>query len=96
MSQMALLTPARPRSGSLSGIAVRPFRDIAIDLAGLLGRKLTAYVGGAKDRRAVGRWIAGRVPYNDAEERLRFAYRIAHLLGSRDHPHIVQASGLSG
>ena len=70
---------------------MRSFREIVIDLAGLLGRKLTAYIGGAKDIRAVDRWIEGRAPYKDAEERLRFAYRIAHLLGSRDHPHIVQA-----
>ena len=88
---MALVTPARPDLEAFRESTVRPFREIVIELVGLLGRKLTAYVGGAKDVRAVDRWIEGRVPYKDAEERLRFAYRIAHLLVGRDHPHIVQA-----
>lgn len=88
---MALVTPARPDLEAFRESTVRPFRDIVGDLAALLGRKLTAYIGGAKDIRAVDRWMEGRAAYKDAEERLRFAYRIAHLLGSRDHPHIVQA-----
>jgi hypothetical protein len=88
---MPLITPARPDLKAFRESTVRPFREIVADLVPLLGRKLTAYIGGAKDVRAVDRWIEGRVPYKDAEERLRFAYRIARLLGSQDHPHVVQA-----
>jgi hypothetical protein len=88
---MALITPARPDLEAYRESTVRPFQEIAGDLAALIGRKLTAYIGGAKDVRSVDRWIEGRAPYKEAEERLRFAYRIAHLLGSRDHPNVVQA-----
>jgi hypothetical protein len=41
--------------------------------------------------RAVDRWIAGNLPYRDAEDRLRFAYRVASALNSGDHASVVQA-----
>lgn len=85
------VAPARPDLEAFRDSTQRPFSEIVGAVAARIGRKLTAYIGGATDSRAVQRWIEGRAPYKDAEERLRFAYRIAHLLGSRDHPHIVQA-----
>lgn len=88
---MPIITPVHPDLDAFRESTVRPFPELVTDLATLLGRKLTAYVGGAKDVRAVDRWIEGRAPYKDAEERLRFAYRIARLLSGQDHTHIAQA-----
>jgi hypothetical protein len=88
---MALTTPERPDLKAFRESTLRPFREIVADLVSLLGRKLTAYIGGAKDVRAVDRWIEGREAYRDADERVRFAYRIALMLASQDHPHVVQA-----
>ncbi len=70
---------------------MRPFPEVVSELVGILGKKLTAYIAGAKDVRAVGRWMEGREPYNGAQERLRFAYRVVRMLGSDDHAHVVQA-----
>jgi hypothetical protein len=57
----------------------------------LSGRKLTAYIGGAKDARAVDRWIAGGAVYGGAETRLRFAFQVARTLSEHDSPAVVQA-----
>lgn len=88
---MSLVTPARPDLLAYRESTVLPFGELVTELVALLGRKLTAYVAGAKDVRAVDRWIEGRAPYKDVEERLRFAYRIARMLAGNDHPHVVQA-----
>ena len=42
---MALITPARPDLEAFRESIVRPFQEIASDLAALIGRKLTAYIG---------------------------------------------------
>jgi hypothetical protein len=42
-------------------------------LTGIIGKKLTAYVAGAKDVRALGRGIEGAEPYKNAEARMRFS-----------------------
>jgi hypothetical protein len=57
----------------------------------LIGKKLTAYIGGVKDVRALDRWIDGAAPYKDAEDRLRFAYRVVKTLEKHDHAAVVQA-----
>jgi hypothetical protein len=57
----------------------------------LIGRKLTAYIGGVKDVRAVDRWMAGGEIYRDAEVRLRFAFQVVRTLSEHDSPAIVQA-----
>ena len=60
-------------------------------LVGIVGRKLTAHIGGVKDVRAVDRWIAGGEIYGNAESRLRFAFQIALTLCEHDSPGVVQA-----
>jgi hypothetical protein len=60
-------------------------------LVDIIGRKLTAYIGGVKDARAVDRWIAGGAVYGDAETRLRFAFQVARTLSEHDSPAVVQA-----
>ena len=57
--------------------------------------KLTAYVGGVRDMRAVHRWMKGSDLYGDAEQRLRLAFQLVRLLaGRKDHTAIQ--SWLSG
>jgi hypothetical protein len=57
----------------------------------VIGRKLTAYIGGVKDVRAVDRWISGSEIYGDAEQRLRFAFQVVWTLREHDSPKVVQA-----
>jgi hypothetical protein len=64
--------------------------DIVAELAGLIGKKLTAYVGGAKDVADVECWIAGTQPYPDAEPRLRAAYHVVRFLAEYDEPAVFR------
>ncbi len=65
--------------------------QIVTRLIEMLGRKLTAYLAGIKDVRALDRWIAGTIPYGDIEARLRFAYQVARTLCEHDSSRVVQA-----
>ena len=68
------------------------FSEIVEELAGILGKKLTAYIGGVKDTRVVDRWArAGVAPYREADGRIRLAYQIAKTLSEYDSPRVVQA-----
>src|SRR5436305_8270734 len=84
-------SPARPDLLAHRRAVTAAFPTVARELSSIIGRKLTAYIGGAKDVRAVDRWIAGNLPYRDAEDRLRFAYRVVTALNSGDHASVVQA-----
>ena len=68
-----------------------PASKVVERLVEIVGRKLTAYIGGDKDARAVDRWIAGGEIYGDAESRLRFAFQVARTLSEHDSPAVVQA-----
>ncbi len=68
-----------------------PFPAVTAKLVEIIGRKLTAYIGGVKDVRAVDRWIAGGEIYGDAEARLRFAFQLVRTLSEQDSPAVVQA-----
>ncbi|MFZ0744765.1 MAG: DUF2384 domain-containing protein [Terracidiphilus sp.] len=68
-----------------------PASKVVEKLVDIIGRKLTAYIGGVKDARAVDRWIAGGAVYGDAETRLRFAFQVARTLSEQDSPAVVQA-----
>jgi hypothetical protein len=68
-----------------------PASKVVEKLVDIIGRKLTAYIGGVKDARAVDRWIAGGAIYCDAESRLRFAFQVARALSEHDSPAVVQA-----
>jgi hypothetical protein len=67
------------------------FPELVVRLVDLVGRKLTAYVGGVKDVRAVDRWIEGSEPYGDAEQRLRLMFQVVRTLSDHDSPRVVQA-----
>lgn len=58
----------------------------------VLGAKLVAYIAGRDDHRQVAGWARGQHhPRAEAEERLRFAYQVFHLLQSQESPHTVRA-----
>lgn len=65
--------------------------DVARFLQENLGQKLVAYLADVADPKTVGKWIAGRKPRADAEERLRAAFQIFHLLQTEESPHTVRA-----
>jgi hypothetical protein len=60
-------------------------------LVGRIGRKLTAYVGGVRDVRAVDRWMHGSELYGDAEQRLRFAFLLVRMIAEREDPTVIQS-----
>jgi hypothetical protein len=69
-----------------------PFSEIVAEVAEILGKKLTAYIGGVKDTRVIQRWMQGGVdPYRDAEPRIRLAFQIAKTLSEHDSARVVQA-----
>ena len=68
-----------------------PATAVVAKLVEIIGRKLTAYIGGVKDARAVDRWIVGGEIYGDAESRLRFAFQVARTLSEHDSPAVAQA-----
>lgn len=88
---MAVLSPGRPDLAAHREATVAPFPKIVRELTGVIGKKLTAYIAGVKDVRALDRWIDGSEPYKSAEERLRFAFRLVKTLQDHDHPSVVQA-----
>jgi len=65
-----------------------PLPELVQKLSSIIGRKLTAYVIGAKDTRAVDRLIEGEPLSSDSEQRLRCAYQVATILSAYDFsPH---------
>src|ERR1019366_9926122 len=68
-----------------------PASKVVERLVEIVGRKLTAYIGGVKDARAIDRWIVGGEIYGDAESRLRFAFQVVRTLSEYDSPAVVQA-----
>jgi hypothetical protein len=68
-----------------------PASKVVEKLVEIVGRKLTAYIGGVKDARAVDRWIAGGAIYGEAESRVRFAFQVARAINEHDSPAVVQA-----
>jgi len=68
------------------------FPEIVAELVRILGKKMTAYLGGVKETRVVERWInAGVEPYRDADRSIRLAYQIAKTLSDHDSVRVVQA-----
>ena len=65
--------------------------EIVKRLTEIVGRKLTAYIAGIEDVRALDQWINGTETNGEAEERLRFTYQVVRILSQHDSPRIVQA-----
>jgi hypothetical protein len=88
---LAVSTLARPGLEAHREAVSLPFPRLVSRLVGLVGRKLTAYVAGAKDVRTVDGWIHGSSSYRDVEPRLRLTFQVARTLSDHDSQKIVQA-----
>ena len=89
---MGPATLSRPDLAAHRRAVQAPFSEIVTELAQILGKKLTAYIGGVKDTRVIERWMQGGIdPYRDADHRIRLAYQIAKTLSEHDSAPVVQA-----
>jgi hypothetical protein len=88
---MAVLTPPRPDLLAYRQATTLEFPKLVAELTGILGKKLTAYIGSVKDARAVDRWMGGSEAYKGVEERLRLAYRLAKMISDHEGRRVVQA-----
>jgi hypothetical protein len=68
-----------------------PFPELVSQLVQLIGRKLTAYVAGVKDARAIDRWVDGGESYGNAKDRLRLTFQVARTLRNHDSDRVVHA-----
>jgi hypothetical protein len=69
-----------------------PFAEVARDLRELLGARLTAYVGGVSETRAVRQWADGeRAPGERVQRRMRVALQAALALKEVDGRGVTQA-----
>jgi hypothetical protein len=89
---MGTTTLPRPDLAAHRRAVQAPFSEIVAEVAAILGKKLTAYIGGVKDTRVIERWMQGGVdPYRDADQRIRLAFQIAKTLNEHDSARVVQA-----
>lgn len=82
---------SKPDLGAYRQSLELPFPEAVSAVASIIGKKLKAYIGSAKDTRAVDRWMAGGERYRDAEQRVRFVYHVVMTLREYDSPEVVQA-----
>ena len=75
----------------IAGRHKSPIPGIVKQLVGIIGRKLTACVGGVRNVRAVDRWMKGGELYGDAEQRLRFAFQLVEMLAEREDRTVIQS-----
>jgi hypothetical protein len=88
---MAVLTKARPDLEPYRRNTQLTFPEIVTELQQLIGRKLTAYIAGVKQTRALDGWVNGKEPNRDVEPRLRLAYQVAATLNESDNAPVIQA-----
>jgi hypothetical protein len=65
---------------------------IAAFLQDVLGQKVTAYLGGLRDAKVVGRWVRGQVdPRDTVKMRLRAGYQAARMIAEAYGPETAKA-----
>jgi hypothetical protein len=86
------VAPARPDLHAHARVARMDFPSVADALRGLLGARLTAYLGSVGETRAVHAWAEGRRQPSDAtKQRLRHALVVALTIAEADGPEVTQA-----
>jgi hypothetical protein len=88
---MGVISPARPDLAAHREATTAPFPRLVGELVAVIGKKLTAYIAGVKDVRAIDRWMDEAVPYKSAEERLRFAFRVVKTIENQEDRSVVQS-----
>ena len=88
---MTSVPASRPDRAASREELCLPVSEIVKYLVGLIGRKLTAYVGVARNVRAVDRWMNGSELHGDSEQRLRFAFQVVQMLAERENPSVIQS-----
>lgn len=89
-----LVHPAKPDMIAQRESVTLPLPQLVTRLVQILGKKITAYIGSAKDTRTVDRWMANGesfTPYKDAEPRLRAAFHVAKMLNDYESHRVVQS-----
>jgi hypothetical protein len=87
---MATALP-RPELAAYRDSLQLPFSSLVSHLVNSIGRKLTAYVAGVKDVRAIDRWLEGGDAYGKVEPRLRLTFQVVGTLRDHDSPRVIQA-----
>jgi hypothetical protein len=88
----ASVAPARPELTSRARVMGMRFPAVADALRNVLGARLTAYVGGVEETRAVHAWAEGlRRPSEATQQRLRHALVLALTIADADGPEVAQA-----
>ncbi|MCX6373665.1 MAG: hypothetical protein NTX16_11425 [Actinobacteria bacterium] len=90
---MAQSAPSKPDlTAHENSIRLEP-AEIVSELRSRLGARLVAYLAGVSETRAVHEWAAGerQIRQSDALDRLRLAYQVVQLIGSRDDDAVIQA-----
>jgi hypothetical protein len=72
--------------------AAATFPQVVAQLRDLVGPRLVAYLGSARDTRVVHQWADGtREPARAMQQRLLLALQVAAMLSERESPKIAQA-----
>ncbi len=88
---MALANP-RPDLTAYERATRSELPTLITELAEILSPRLVAYMAGVGETRAVREWAEGRrEPRDPVPNRLRLAYRVAHLIGEHDSPEVARA-----
>lgn len=89
---MATVTQPRPDLAAHRHAMRAELDVVAAELRGLLGARLSAYVAGVGETRALHEWAEGtRTPGPDAQRRLRLALQLATMLAATDGHQTTQA-----
>lgn len=87
-----MTSAARPDLATHDYVVRLPVDTAVKELSGLLGRKLTAYIAGVRDVRAVDAWSESRqVPHDPLPRRLKFALEVAKLIADHDDNRVAQS-----
>lgn len=91
---MPAVSPPRPDLAAYNATLRMKPQQIVSELVDVIGKKMTALIGGVKDLRTVDAYIEGRGEESARKfdiERLRLALRIAKMLREQDDKSVVQA-----